>query len=138
MTFKLGNSSRAKLVTCHPTLQEIVEEAIAVTPYDFTVLEGNRSVELQMEAFRSGKSHIDGVTKLGNHNLTPARAVDLAPWPIDWDNLKRFHILAGIIMGVAGSMNVTLRWGGDWDGDGDFTDQSLHDLPHFELLKEIL
>ena len=133
MTFKLGNASREKLVTCHPRLQEIIEEAISVTPYDFTVLEGHRSVELQQKAFRDGMSQIDGVSKMGNHNFTPSRAVDVAPWPIDWENLKRFHILAGIILGVAGSMNVTLRWGGDWDRDGDFTDQRLHDLPHFEV-----
>jgi peptidoglycan L-alanyl-D-glutamate endopeptidase CwlK len=24
-------------------------------------------------------------------------------------------------------------WGGDWDGDGDQTDQKLHDTPHLEL-----
>ena len=31
-------------------------------------------------------------------------------------------------------MDVTLRWGGDWDGDRDFKDQRFIDLPHFELV----
>jgi len=26
-----------------------------------------------------------------------------------------------------------LTWGGDWDGDKDMTDQTLHDMPHAEL-----
>ena len=31
-------------------------------------------------------------------------------------------------------MNVSLRWGGDWDGDGDRTDQTFNDLMHWELI----
>lgn len=35
---------------------------------------------------------------------------------------------------AASTTGVKIRWGGDWDGDWIHTDQSFHDLPHFELV----
>ena len=67
-------------------------------------------------------------------------AVDVAPWPIDWKNVKRFYWFAGFVMGTAERLKVedkmhhSVRWGGDWDHDGDFDDQRLLDLVHFELV----
>jgi peptidoglycan L-alanyl-D-glutamate endopeptidase CwlK len=34
---------------------------------------------------------------------------------------------------AAAELGVSLRWGGDWDGDGSRRDHSFIDLPHFEL-----
>jgi hypothetical protein len=133
MTYSFGARSEKKLATCHPKIQELMRIAIKVTPYDFAVIEGHRSVERQQELFAAGMTQIDGITKLGKHNWTPSKAVDCVPFPIDWTNVKRFHILAGVILGVAGGMGLAIRAGIDWDGDGDFTDQSFHDLPHYEL-----
>jgi peptidoglycan LD-endopeptidase CwlK len=31
-------------------------------------------------------------------------------------------------------MGIEIRWGGDWDGDGDLSDHKFNDLPHFELI----
>jgi len=30
-------------------------------------------------------------------------------------------------------MNVSVRWGGDWDSDGEIADNSFDDLVHVEL-----
>ena len=43
---------------------------------------------------------------------------------------------AGLVVGIAVSLGIRLRWGGDWDGDGDLCDNKFDDLFHFELLPE--
>jgi peptidoglycan L-alanyl-D-glutamate endopeptidase CwlK len=53
--------------------------------------------------------------------------------PLDWKDMKRFYYLAGIVKAVALARKVKIRWGGDWDGDHDFKDQTFNDLVHFEL-----
>ena len=90
-------------------------------------------------------TNIDGYEKTGKHNLNPPEAFDIYPYPIDLSNdLKtraRFYYMAGIVMQCArelyakGEIEHVLRWGGDWDQDSDFTDQTFDDLPHFELYK---
>ena len=125
-------ASRAKLDTCDVRLQELCETVIQ--HYDFTVLEGYRSNERQDEMFRQGKSKLRaGKSK---HNRNPSLAVDLAPYPIDWNNAARFYLLAGMMFQVAYDLNVTLRWGGDWDRDWDHQDQTFFDLPHFEIVED--
>jgi hypothetical protein len=64
----------------------------------------------------------------------PSRAVDVAPYPIDWNDFKRFYHFAGIVRAVAHQRGVKIRWGGDWDSDFDFKDERFLDLPHFELV----
>ncbi len=51
------------------------------------------------------------------------------------ENLKRWHGFGGYILGIGDSLGITLRWGGDWDGDERSDDQGFHDLPHFELVE---
>jgi peptidoglycan LD-endopeptidase CwlK len=130
---KFSQRSLDQLDTIHPTLREILEEAIKVS--DFIVLEGHRGEEAQNKAFREGRSKIQWPK--GNHNKSPSTAADIAPVPIDWDSKhagKKFAFLAGIVTGVAATKGVKIRWGGDWDGDGQMNDQSFHDLPHVELV----
>lgn len=124
-----GAASRKKLDTCHPDLIALCE--LVIENYDFSVLEGRRSDSRQEELFRQGKSKLRaGQSK---HNGDISLAVDIAPYPIDWDNAKRFFLLAGMMFQGAADMGIRIRWGGDWDRDWVHTDQSFHDLPHFEF-----
>lgn len=125
-----STKSAAKLKTCHINLQIIMLEAIK--EFDFTVLCGTRTVEEQQELYAQGRTKpgkivtwIDGVTQKSNHNYTPSRAVDVAPYPIDWNNLERFKALAKIVKRIAFENSVEIVWGGDWKKKPDF--------PHFEL-----
>jgi peptidoglycan L-alanyl-D-glutamate endopeptidase CwlK len=127
-----GTESRKRLNTCHADLQEICE--LVIPNYDFTVLEGFRSSTRQDDLFRQGKSKLHGGQS--KHNNDPSLAVDIAPYPIDWENPKRFYLLSGFMFQAASQLGIDLRWGGDWDGDWIHTDQSFHDLPHFELVEE--
>ncbi len=121
--------SRAILQTVHPDLALICNEVIQA--YDFTVMEGHRTSARQDELFRLGKSTLRaGESK---HNQNPSRAVDIAPYPIDWNNHRRFYLLAGFMFQAASQFDIALRWGGDWNGNWDHEDQTFHDLPHFEL-----
>jgi len=129
---KFSNSSKSKLNTCHDKLQLVFNEVIK--HWDCTILEGTRSKEAQDEYFRTGRSEVRYPNS--KHNSSPSEAVDVAPYPIDWKDLDRFRAFGNFVLGVASANNVKLRWGGDWDGDRSFADQSFHDLPHFELLEE--
>jgi len=127
---KFGNSSKKHRETCDFRLKEILDEAII--HYDFSVICGYRSNAEQDKAFNAGFSDLKGGESL--HNEFPSKAVDLAPWPIDWKDRERFCVLAGIILGIAAMKGIKIRWGGDWDGDGNIKEHKLQDLPHFEII----
>lgn len=127
--------SRESLASCHPDLQRLFEEV--VKEMDCIVLVGHRGEVDQNKAVSEGKS-----TKFwpnSMHNSTPALACDVAPFPIDWKNKKRFYYFAGYVLGKAYNLGLgkNIRWGGDWDRDHDLDDQQLYDLVHFELVNPI-
>ena len=99
----------------------------ALEVQDLTILEGVRSMEKQKQLFREGKSKT-----LDSKHLS-GKAIDIAPYPIDWNDRERFYYLAGIIKGIANELGINVRWGGDWDSDNDFKDQTFDDLVHFEV-----
>lgn len=127
---KLSQSSVERLSTCHSDLRTLFSEVAKV--YDFTVTCGNRSEEDQEEAFRTGKTKVHYPNS--KHNSFPSQAVDAIPYPVDWKDLNRFYHFAGYVKATADRLGIKLRWGGDWDGDFDFKDQTFNDLPHFELI----
>ena len=127
---RFGPISRESLGTCHPDLQRVFEEVIKT--FDCKVIEGFRNKKDQNAAFNAGRSKI--LWPNGNHNKTPSTAADVVPYPIDWNDKERFYFFGGYVLGVAQSVGISLRWGGDWDSDTQLHDQSFFDLPHFELL----
>lgn len=124
-----SKTSADRLATCDPRLQRLFNEV--VKHFDCSVLCGHRGEAEQNEAFRKG--HSSKQFPHSKHNRFPSIAVDVAPYPIQWDNVEKFRWFGGCVMGVASQLGIKVRWGGDWDGDTDFRDQSLIDLPHFEL-----
>tara|TARA_R100001594_G_scaffold77425_1_gene112041 strand:- start:2716 stop:3111 length:396 start_codon:yes stop_codon:yes gene_type:complete len=122
--------SAAKLSECDERLQKVFNEV--VKHFDCTVLEGRRSKERQDELYRTGKSKVQYPNS--KHNVEPlSMACDVAPYPIDWNDKSRFYFFGGFVLGIAKSMGIDLRWGGDWDSDMDINDQTFMDLPHFEV-----
>lgn len=128
--YKFGNLSQARLSTCDPRLQEILSEAIKLV--DFTILCGWRSEEEQNEHFKKGRSKVQFPNS--KHNSYPSMAVDIAPYPVNWENINRFAHLGGIIKAIAHSKGIKIRCGFDWDMDGDITDHGFMDWPHIELV----
>ena len=137
--FRFGKTSSARLKDAHPDLRKICHRALR--SYDLTILETHRTDAKQKEYYDKGLSKLDGITHKSKHQTMPSMAVDIAPYPIDWNNTDRFYYLAGLMMGAAkelfeaGEITHKLRWGRDWDRDTDFDDNRFNDYPHFELIK---
>lgn len=128
---ELSEKSNDLLDTCHQDLQDICREAIKYI--DYTVINGHRNEQQQNEDFANHLSQKQWPD--GKHNKLPSDAVDLAPFPIDWNNLPRFYLLAGIIIGIAAMKGIKIRWGGCWnaiDGNFDIKHNKFNDLGHFE------
>ena len=111
-----------------PILRGLLLKAIKDSPIDFTVIETVRTLEKQKEYVQKGTSktmksrHIPYYNKSGY-----AEAFDIAPYPIDWNDTKRFDILAAHIKKKAKELYIPITWGGDW--------KTLVDKPHFEITR---
>lgn len=128
---RLSHRSKKRLATCHPDLQRLCNELIK--EIDFTVIFGHRSVEEQQKLYAKGRSapgpkvtNCDGIRFKSRHNYKPSLAVDLAPYPIDWQDIERFKDLGARAKQVADRLGIKVSWGGDW---------KWKDYPHFELPK---
>ena len=122
---RFGQASQRRLKGINTKLVNVLNQAIK--HFDFIVIEGKRSLETQKEYVAKGASktleskHLEG------------KAVDIAPYPIDYDDEERFVYLGGFILGVASQLGVKLRWGLDWDNDTYTKDTSFRDIGHFEI-----
>lgn len=137
--YKFGKTSSERLETCDPRLQIVMRGALATGLMDLVILEGVRSQEKQDQYYREKKSKIRWPN--GKHNVKAAgdksRAVDIAPYISGKASFDHKHccFMAGIILGIAKALGVNMRWGGNWDMDGEpVTDQHFQDLVHFELV----
>ena len=128
---KFGKKSRERLATCDERLQEVFNEVIKY--WDCSVLEGHRNEERQNKLFKEGKTKV--TYPKGRHNASPSRAVDVVPYPVDWEARERFHFFSGFVLGMARRMGVVLRWGGDWNMNFEVDDNKFDDFPHFELVE---
>ena len=126
---KFGSSSRRRLATCDERLQKVFYKVVEYV--DCSVLEGHRGEERQNKLLKEGKTKV--AYPKGRHNSIPSRAVDVAPYPIDWNDRERFHLFAGYVLGMARRMGYTLRWGGDWNMNFEVNDNKFDDFPHFEI-----
>jgi peptidoglycan L-alanyl-D-glutamate endopeptidase CwlK len=146
----LGKASLAKLDGVHPDLVRVVKHAagIATPAQDFTMVQGVRSAEECCVNWGKGRSatectshgvdakyalpSLGKVTWLANpfgskhcRKGQYGEAVDMAPYPIDWNDLGRFKALAVLMKKAAKAEGVAIVWGGDW--------KTSKDYPHFEL-----
>ena len=113
--------SADRLAQCHPDLQLVMNEAIK--HMDFTVLCGHRGQMEQDKAYNAGNSTLK--FPRSKHNKMPSLAVDIAPYPIDWDDIDRFKALGNLVLDLAEQHGIELVWGGNW--------RTLKDYPHFEV-----
>jgi len=119
LSYKLGTRSLQNLSGVHPDLVAVVKLAISITEQDFTVIEGVRNINRQRELYKAGKS-----TTMNSRHIT-GHAVDMVPWPVDWNDLERFEVVAEAMKAAAEELDIPIVWGGDW--------KSFYDAPHFEL-----
>lgn len=101
------------------------------------VLEGVRSKERQMQLVAAGEN----TWTLDSRHLT-GHAVDLIiqlrnpqtrRFEARWENKLYMRFADDIGFPVAKRLGLTLRWGGDWNRNGDYTDSDAFDGPHWEI-----
>ena len=120
-----GKKSKERLKGVDNKLIKVLNELIKIM--DVTIIEGVRSSERQEKLLKQR------ATKVKYSKHMEGKAVDLAPYPIDWDDLERFYYMGGMIRGIGKELGINVRWGGDWDSDGNIRDQSFNDLVHVEI-----
>lgn len=124
-----SQKSLDRLSTCHPDLQRLFNEVIKHV--DCTILEGHRDKAAQDAAVASGHSKTPWPT--GKHNSLPSHAVDVMPYPVDFNDTKRIYMFVGFVRGVASQLGINIRCGADWNGNFQIDDGSFVDAPHFEV-----
>jgi peptidoglycan LD-endopeptidase CwlK len=153
--YVLGTKSIERLSGVHPDLVSVVRRAIELTPQDFMVLEGVRTDKRQLELYGQGRTPgelvIAGVnpglakpelqkvtwTLKSNHFKQPdgyGHAVDLVPYPIDWNTLPKFDAIADAMAKAAKELGIGIRHGADWDQDGKRRERGESDNPHWEVV----
>tara|TARA_R100000655_G_scaffold21842_1_gene44607 strand:- start:1693 stop:2070 length:378 start_codon:yes stop_codon:yes gene_type:complete len=123
--YKFGRRSRERLRGVDARLINVLNELIKMM--DVTVIEGLRSAERQKELLAKGSTKV----KYSKH--MEGKAVDIAPYPIDWEDRDRFYYMGGMVRGIGKQLGIDIRFGGDWDSDGETKDNNFDDLVHIEL-----
>lgn len=144
--FAFGRHSQEQLAGVDDRLVRVCKRALSYGLIDFRVDSGARTDEEQAELYAQGRTKPGTIVtnaKPGQskHGVGPlsgrdkSHAVDLIPVaPVNWEDRERFAMLAGIMFVAAREEGVDIRWGGDWDGDGQTRDERFRDSPHFELV----
>ena len=133
----LDERSEKRLEGVNPTLVSIVRRAAKRLPFSLFVVEGLRTRERQAELYAQGRTKPGKkVTWTLHSKHLEGKAVDLAPLingAIDWADLSKFDQIAKAMQDAAKEVGVSVRWGGDWDMDGQPRERGESDSPHFEL-----
>lgn len=130
---KWSKKSKLVLDSLDPRLQRVMNRVLQEVA-DISLTSGHRGEEKQNYLFEHGKSTV--VWPNSKHNSNPSIAVDFQPYPYPFSEPKLWGALgyiAGRAMAIGAEEGVVLRWGGDWNGDGDVTNQTFNDLFHLEI-----
>lgn len=112
MSFKFSKKSQSQLSTIHPDLRRVVMRALELSSTDFTVTEGLRSVATQQANVKKGVSQTMRSKHLAQKDGF-SHAVDLVPYPINWE-LAKFYPIVTAMRKAAKELGVKIRWGGCW------------------------
>ena len=119
--FKFSQRSENNLKGVDPDLVKIVRRALQLSPVDFGITEGLRTVERQRQLVAAGKSQTMNSRHISGH------AVDVFAYPTSagsWE-WKYYEQIATAFKQAAKELNIPVEWGGDW--------KTLKDGPHFQL-----
>lgn len=135
---RFSKKSNELLSTCHLDLKCLFRDVIEVI--DCSIISGYRAPEEQFSLFKKGRireksrwvvqdrlkvvTYKDGYNKKSKHNESPSMAVDVMPYPIDWNNIERIKLFAEQVQQIAENINIDVVWGGDW---------KWKDYPHWQL-----
>lgn len=119
--FQLSPASLNKLQGVQPQLVAVVQRAIQISPIDFKVVEGLRTLERQKQLLAQ-----KATTTLKSRHLT-GHAVDLCALVNNQVTYEyQYYIqISETMKSAAKELGVVIEWGGDW--------KTFKDGMHFQL-----
>jgi len=125
MAYKFGKRSLRNMSGIDNRLRRVLFTALEFGVIDFTVICGVRSQAEQDRLYAQGRTEPGPiVTWTRNSRHITGEAVDIVPYPVDWENELNFAMLAGVVKSAAAVEKVDIEWGYDlWEKD----------MPHFQL-----
>jgi peptidoglycan L-alanyl-D-glutamate endopeptidase CwlK len=139
--FVFGERSRRNLVGVHPKMIKVAERALELTTVDFFVNEGVRTPARQKELYAQGRTKPGNKVTwtLNSNHFINARtgyghAIDVYKAPYDpRQPFSTSKAIALAFLKAADELDIPIRWGADWDRDGNYGERGEGDSPHFEL-----
>nr|DAL57705.1 MAG TPA_asm: L alanyl D glutamate peptidase endolysin [Caudoviricetes sp.] len=135
---KFSRTSEKRLMYLHPNLQKFFIELLKISPYDFSISQGVRTVEEQNKLYQQGRTtpgkiitNCDGYKIKSKHQVKSdgfGHAGDIAilvDGKVTWEE-KYYKEVARV--GRVLMQKYNIEWGGDW--------KKFKDLPHFEYIGE--
>ena len=119
--YKFGKRSIGNFDGIHSSLVGVCYRALSLSPHDFGITEGVRSVERQRQMVVGGKSQT-----MHSYPLT-GKAVDFAVFvdgKITWE-FEYYVDVADAFKQAATEYGIEITWGGDW--------VTLRDGPHIQI-----
>lgn len=128
--FVFGTSSRAELATVHFKLQTLAHLALELSPIDFRILQGIRTFDEQLKAFKGGFSKIDPRKSKGRHMV--GCAIDFAVFDpktgkITFEHPERYATVRAAFYAASKQTGIPIR-----------TLEKIGDLGHVELPKSYM
>ena len=120
-SYSFSQRSETNLKGVHPDLVAVTRRALQLSPVDFGITEGLRTVERQKQMVAQGSSQTMNSRHLTGH------AVDVVAYvggAVSWD-WPLYEQIAGAFKQAASEQSIPIEWGGDW--------KTLKDGPHFQL-----
>lgn len=116
-------------------LVQILRLAASRVQFDVLVVEGVRSKETQNAYLAAGK------TKTSKSQHLTGDAVDVVPCKVGqrgnaiplWNDRELMLVLRTEMFRAADELGILLRWGGDWNMNGEWRDEKFVDWVHWEL-----
>lgn len=115
------------LATCKEPLIDLFLEV--VKERDCSILCGHRNEADQEKAFNDKRSYVHFPNS--RHNQHPSIAVDVMPYPINWDDRLGQHEFATYVFNTAMQMGIRVQWGGLFKTRNG---KIFYDAPHWQLI----
>ncbi|WP_174635048.1 M15 family metallopeptidase [Yersinia thracica] len=125
--FRFSQRSETNLKGVNANLVKVVRRALELSPVDFGVIEGARTVERQKELVATGKS------QTMNSRHISGNAVDLLPTGADWNDYKCWLPVLDAMHRAGKELGVKLRFGITWTDNPNDKPAKFLDAPHVEL-----
>lgn len=117
--FEFSARSLKAMEGIHPKLRQLCERTIQITPYNFVITEGKRTLATQKKYVKEGKS------QTMNSKHLSGNAIDFVDFPDFSYDVKKMTAIAKAFKKASKELNIPIIWGGDW--------KTLVDTPHIQL-----